>query len=64
MLLHPRANRADQEQNLRIFYFMARILKYACHDLSVRNKRQKSHFPQSNIEPSRVLKKGVEQAAF
>ena len=36
MLLHHRANPADHKQ-------------YACHDLSIRNKRQKSHLLSQNV---------------
>ena len=57
MLLHQRANHADQKQ------WPQKITEYACHDLSVWNKRQESHlisqnvFLQSIIYPSEKKKK-------
>ena len=65
MLLHQRVNHADQKQ------WPQKITEYACHDLSVWNKRQESHlisqnvFLQSIIYPSEKKKKKIlEQAAF
>ena len=48
MLLHQRANHADQKQ-------WPQIIEYACHDLSVRNKQQKSHLLSQTVTLQSII---------
>ena len=45
MLLHQRANPADHKTTGN---------RYMCHDLSVGNKRLKSHLLSQHVEPPRA----------